>query len=357
MGSRYKYNSLTALAFSADSTALAVATADRIQLWRVADLKLLYSLNDAYNCSAQELDFTSAGKLFFRDHIVRGWHTNGGTAVPGLQSQVELNYFKSVVGDDEMSLGADVHDNSVRLWRLSDWALLRTLTIPKSGWQILQALTTSKDQQNGTLQEVAFAPDGSLVAACSSSNKGGRVFLWRVADGSYLRTLETPSMPDHRMRFSPDGSILATSSKDMDSIHLWRVSDGVLLCTLKGEWRRIKAEAFSNDNKLLAVSSYDNDILVWRVADGVLLMNWRNFEDVNCLAFSPDRTLLVSGTLGGVHLWRLDNATLLRRIAGHITQVNSIAFSPDGRTIASACCGGVVRLWQAYYKASSKESS
>src|SRR5437870_1482740 len=75
---------------------------------------------------------------------------------------------------------------------------------------------------------VAFAPDGQTLASWSSDNT---VRLWRVSDGSLLRTLSGHGNDVFSMAFAPDGQSLASGSDD-NTVRLWRVSDGSLLRAL-----------------------------------------------------------------------------------------------------------------------------
>jgi WD40 repeat protein len=69
--------------------------------------------------------------------------------------------------------------------------------------------------------------------------------------------------------FSPDGRLLASGSLD-NTIKLWRVADGSLVRTLTGHASDVTSVVFSPDGRLLASGSWDGTIRLWRVADGAL---------------------------------------------------------------------------------------
>jgi hypothetical protein len=67
---------------------------------------------------------------------------------------------------------------------------------------------------------------------------------------------------------------------------------------------------------------------------------------VECVAFSPDGTLLASGSYDHtVKLWDVQTGELKRTLAGHDSTVGAVAFAPDGQTLVSGGWDDTVRLW------------
>jgi WD40 repeat protein/subtilase family serine protease len=219
-------------------------------------------------------------------------------------------------------------DRTIKLWRVSDGALVRTLT-GHTDW----------------VYSVAFSPDGSLIASASGS--GDRTIrLWRVSDGALVRTLRGHRDGVSSVAFSPDGSLLASCGDY--TIRLWRVSDGALVATLTGHTDWVSSVAFSPDGSLIASGSGDRTIRLWRVSDGALVATLTGHTDwVSSVAFSPDGSLIASGSNDRtIRLWRVSDGALVRTLTGHTYWVSSVAFSPDGRLIASGSRDRTIRLWR-----------
>ena len=116
----------------------------------------------------------------------------------------------------------------------------------------------------------------------------------------------------------------------------------------------VTALAFSPDGSMLASGSWDATV---RLSDPQTGRHLRTLtpdprQGIESLAFSPDGKMLASGgdnrlTSKLIQIWDLRTGQPLKICEGDVTPINSIAFSPDGKMLASASGqGGSVRLWR-----------
>ena len=69
-------------------------------------------------------------------------------------------------------------------------------------------------------------------------------------------------------------------------------------------------------------------------------------KPVNCVAFSPDGSLLASASGWTVKLWEIPERRRLTTLSGHRNYVLSLAFSPDGSVLASGSEDKKIKLWE-----------
>ncbi|BCW99929.1 MAG: hypothetical protein KatS3mg024_2756 [Armatimonadota bacterium] len=284
-----------------------------------------------------------------------GGHTNGISCV--------------AYSPDGQTLASGSWDGTIKVWRVADGLLIRTLTGPShsvfsiafspdgqilaSGnwdgtiniWRIAEgALIRRFSGHADAVTSVAFSPDGQTLATGSWDST---IRLWLVWDGSLIRTLTGHLDDVLSVAFSPDGQTLASGSDDK-SIRIWRVSDGSPIRTLTGHAYSVYSVAFSPDGQILASGSWDNTIRLWRVSDGTFIRTLTGHTaSVNSVAFSPDGQTLASGSYDlSIRFWRISDGTILRSLAAHTSAVNSVAFSPDGQTLASGSGDNSLKIWR-----------
>jgi WD40 repeat protein len=262
-------------------------------------------------------------------------------------------------------------DGTVKLWRMSDGALLRTLTghegdvngvafspngslVASAGadgtvrvWRVQDGqLQHTLTHGGGIALSVAFAPNGQLLA---SGGEDGTVKLWRVSTGALERTIPAHDLWVSSVAFSPSGGVLASASAD-GTVKLWQVANGQPVGDIQAHALWVTHIAFSPDGQLLASAGEDGTVKLWRVSDRQLVrtLSYSDAAPVYGVAFSADGSQLAAG--GGanyIRVWRVSDGTLQRTLTGHTAQVVSVVFAPSSPLLVSGGADSAIRVWQA----------
>jgi WD40 repeat protein/DNA-binding SARP family transcriptional activator len=179
------------------------------------------------------------------------------------------------------------------------------------------------------------------------------VCLWKATNGQLQDVFRTPSKGAVRLVFSQDGQFLAGCCLD-HTVRLWSVETGATLHIFEGHTEPTFGLAFSDDARLLASSSLDNTLRLWDVRTGRCLQTVSH-QASNCppLAFcptpygahAPDMVVLASGNQNTIMLWDIARGQVIDILRGHTREVQNLAFSPDGSVLASGSHDGMILLW------------
>ena len=121
------------------------------------------------------------------------------------------------------------------------------------------------EETPGRISALAFSPDGSLLA--STSLLEHHVRLWDLKTRRVSRLLTGHARSVNSVAFSPDGSLLATAGND-GVLGLWKVETGRRRATLAGHALSLRTVAFSPDGRMLALTTWDDDdVRLWNVAE------------------------------------------------------------------------------------------
>jgi WD40 repeat protein len=236
--------------------------------------------------------------------------------------------------DGRLVFTADA-DRTLRVWRTAGGTLVKSVRNVSSG-------------------PLALSPDDRLLAAPDA--RGGVEI--RTTDDFHTLVRLKPGERLTAASFSPDGRLIATAGAPMtehyagdptrvDMARIWDVRTGTLVRTFTGHRDALTSVRFSPDGNLLLTASRDHDARIWDVETGkptVLLRG--HFSAVFGASFSPDQRWVVTAGPKTAGLWQASNGKQLSLLGGHTEPLTSASFSHDDRRILTSSRDGTVRTYR-----------
>ncbi len=142
--------------------------------------------------------------------------------------------------------------------------------------------------------------------------------------------------------FSPDGSSLASASRDK-TVKIWNLKTGQAVRTIPGAQGQLSAVAFSSDGKRLAIGDVALYVRIIDLATGEQLKAIAHPDAVGEVAFSPDGSALAVAGLGETGaVYELGKDSKRYEFRGR-----TVRFTADGKTLLVSSANGSFSLLDA----------
>lgn len=241
---------------------------------------------------------------------------------------------------DDRLLATCSSDRKVKVWNVERSMLLRVFEVEHEE-QVNHCQFTSTTQP--------------LLLATCSNDKILNAKLWNLNKPTSQNTMFGHFEPVNHCCFSPDDSLLSTSSND-GTVKLFQVSSANEWKTINvsnefgenGEDVVVKCSSWTADGKKL-VCAARNAALVFDVDSSELLLEIRTsrLSSVQHCEVCPTSNLLaIAFSNYAVELWDLEDNRKMADCSGHLSWVQRVHFSPDGSQLLSCSDDQTVRLWE-----------
>ncbi len=367
------------ISFSADSEILAAGGWDGVTLWDVRKGLQIKSIKIREGI-VNSVVFSPRGRLLAigsQDRTIRFWDIAVGREIKRIIKK--SGEVQTVAFSPDGKLLASGDDNgNIELWCFPTGNLLKRFN------------------ESGSIKSIAFNPDGKTIVGAGSHG----IFLWDFIDGRKLDQIKTDEFV-YSVSFSPNGLYLASAGFSRSALYLvdeklslyedlgyldikssfsvafssnseellFGLSPGTgnenaymkliklrtgETVTFKRQSSQVNSIALNSDGQTLASGNSDGTIKFWDLTkEGLKSFIVSDVRAVNCVVYSPDGKLLISGGARSIsnfvsyplEVWENESGKLLKTLNGHEADVISLSVSSDGKKLASVDLRRTLKLW------------
>ncbi len=368
------YKAVQNLAFSPDGAMLAVVAKDgALRLWSLADARLLATLSrqtEGQTKWVNDVRFLPDGRRILTvgsDLTLRLWDARSHEALQVLHGHAAPIQALAVSQDGARAWSGD-GDGRLLAWDLpalepssEAWASAtdpyevafhagsRRAATAHWGGEIRvrdsdsgREIASWKGHEESGVR-VRWSPDGTRLA---TTGNDGRVVLWDAASRTVVRELAATSGGQiTTVAFHPSGSHVAAPTA-AGVVTLWSVPGGDSVAALDVGPGRVWQVAFSPDGRMLAAAGGDGAVRVWDWRTRRPIARLAGHRGTVSLAWRPDgRALATGGSDRRIRIWDAARGTVLDEFPTQLAGVGSLAWSPDGHRLAGGLGNNTVQLW------------
>jgi WD40 repeat protein len=309
-----------AVAFSPSGRLIASASTDNLaRVWQVASGDLV-GISTTHQNALTDVEFSADSDLIVtasKDGTARVTKADGGALLVTLIGHNDAVTSAEFSGGDPFSVVTASADGTARVWDATFQPQLRLLRRMKN-----------------RVVSVRYVRAHTVRVLTAD----GRAHIIDTRTGRQLRV--GPGGARAMRSTAPDGTTATIRGK----VVVLRSPDGRVRL-LGGHRDRIYSVAFSPDGSLLATASKDHDARVWEVATAQTLFRLQHNTKVRDAQFSPDGRWVVTAS-GRVAVWDTRDGSPIVRLQGHRGAVAAAAFDPSGRWIATGGDDHTVRIYR-----------
>jgi WD40 repeat protein len=308
--------------FSPDGQTLAAGYwSDEIRLRDVQELKLQTKFRCEGLDMIRSIDFSPCGNKLAAtsyDKIVRVWDIGKPEALPAeLTGHQAVLYAVAFSPKGDLLVSADAN-GVLGIWDVEHDYELQIFT-----------------EETKWIWSIAFSPDGKCLA---SAHHYENALLWDVENGEQITELPLV-LPQDTSKYKGDARTIQMMLRWLEKGSESKLTPRVI--------------AFSPDGTLIAGGAF-RGIGLWHAKTHevqMMLCLPHGCWGTDALTFSPCGRYLVSGASWqgtdkvSIRLWEVATGENIATFWSHPTDIQSLAFSPDGTLLASGSYDGTILLW------------
>jgi WD40 repeat protein len=236
--------------------------------------------------------------------------------------------------EDGLTLVTGGRDDAIHIWN------------PESG-----ELVTSLDSASAGLSALAYARDGSIVAA--HWRRLGQVWIYEGPTGALIAQI--PVKDAASLAISPDNTRLLVASPS--GLEIWDLAELQVVAQCGGTANRTWEARYNQSGDLILATgpiprTYDPETLVAR--DPLYARALHAFDVAYCLDLSEEHDRVVLGwghsegrDAGSLRVLSWPDREVIQVMRGHHPAVGSVCFAPGGRHVVSlGSRDSLIRVWQ-----------